>query len=162
MAEFYLKILTKSIAQLSSVDFLSPPLVISLSRLFLPHLFHIFSPFPVALVIPLFQVCDFPRTLSPFPLPVSHLRFQVREKSRTLESPPASQPSVWPTLSSRCVIPFAPEVRSRCRPVTCASRCERKVAPRSPIPHPSPLCGRSVLQGARFPSHLELEMAVVQ
>ena len=35
-----------------------PPLVISLSRLFLPHLFHIFSPFPVALVIPLFQVRD--------------------------------------------------------------------------------------------------------
>lgn len=57
---------------------------------------------------------------------------------------------------------LASGVRSRCRSVTCASRCERKVAPRSPIPHPSPLCGRSVLQGARFPSHLELEMAVVQ
>ena len=33
-----------------------------------------------------------------------------------------------------CAIPFAPGVRSRCRPVTCASRCERRVAPRSPHP----------------------------
>ncbi len=128
---------------------------ISLSRLFLPHLFHIFSPFPVALVIPLFQVCDFPRTLSPFPLPVSHLRFQVREKSRTWKPRPTPRSSVWPSHSPRCVISLAPGVRSRCRPVTCASRCERKVAPRSPAPHSSPLCGRSVLPGARFPSHLK-------
>lgn len=46
---------------------------------------------------------------------------------------------------------FAPGVRSRCRPVTCASRCVRKVAPRSPAPHPSPPCGLPFLPGARFP-----------
>ena len=102
------------------------------------------------------------RPWSPFPLSFSHLRFQAREKCRTSEPRPPSRPPEWPSLSSRCVIPFAPGVRSRCRPVTCASRCERRVAPRSPAPHPDPLSGHPVLPGARFPSHLESVPAVGQ
>ena len=101
--------------------------------------------------LPLFQVRDFPRTWSPFPLSVSHFRFQVREKSRTSEPHPTPQSSVWPFLSPRCVISLAPGVRSRCRPVTCASRCMRKVAPWSPHLHPSPLCGLPLFQVRDFP-----------
>ena len=66
------------------------------------------------------------------------------------------------SYSPWCAIPFAPGVRSRCRPVTCASRCERRVAPRSPAPRPSPPCGLPFLPGARFPSHLESVSTVGQ
>ena len=54
------------------------------------------------------------------------------------------------SYSPWCAIPFAPGVRSRCRPVTCASRCERRVAPRSPAPRAGPLSGHPTLPGARF------------
>ncbi len=114
------------------------------------------------MAIPFSLVRDSLRTWSPFPLSASHLRFQVREKSRTSEPRPTSRLSEWPSHSPWCAIPFAPGVRSRCRPVTCASRCVRKVAPRSPAPHPDPLSGHPVLPGARFPSHLESVPAVGQ
>ena len=90
------------------------------------------------------------RTWSPFPLSASHLRFQVREKSRTSEPRPTSRPSEWPSHSPWCAIPFAPGVRFHCRSVTCASRCERRVAPRSPAPRAGPLSGHPTLPGARF------------
>ena len=83
-----LRILTKSIAQLSSVDFLSPPLVISLSRLFLPHLFHIFSPFPVALVIPLFQVRDSSSHLESVSTVVQSLALPGAREESHLGAPP--------------------------------------------------------------------------
>ena len=102
------------------------------------------------------------RTWSPFPLSASHLRFQVREKSRTSKPRPTSRPSEWPSHSPWCAIPFAPRVRFHCRSVTCASRCERRVAPRSPAPHPDSLSGHPTLPGARFPSHLESVPAVGQ
>ena len=66
-------------------------MVISLSRLFLPHLFHIFSPFPVALVIPLFQVRDSSSHLESVPAVGQSLALPGAREESHLEAPPHIQ-----------------------------------------------------------------------